>query len=185
MVKNNMEWMVGYALPKSDPNKPTKLVIPLCLQRGWAKSPGLFCMASMLARDVSEELTRLPMRKSHSTTQNTSHWQSLKLSWNSSSNHSHNRITLRGCPWLPPSSMVNKLEFAHLMEVYVGDVIQAAQTTDPAHLQNLPRAMWHSIHSIFPPPHRTGHNRQAPIHQKKAKTENSQEFGTTIRGWGV
>ena len=43
--------------------------------------------------------------------------------------------------------------------------------------------MLHGIHTIFPPPRRTGHDGQDPIHQKKAKTEGSWEFVKEILGW--
>ena len=140
-------------------------------------------MASKTARDVSEELTRLPVGTLplHSSEHLTLADLATELE------QFEQPLPLYDNPqepaWLPPSNMVNKLDFAHLMEVYVDDFIQAAQTTNPAQLQHLSRAMLHGIHSIFPPPHRTSHNGQDPIHQKKAKTEGSWEFIKEILGW--
>ena len=43
--------------------------------------------------------------------------------------------------------------------------------------------MFHGIHTIFPPPRKTGHDGQDPIHQKKAKNKGSWEFVKEILGW--
>ena len=68
---------------------------------------------------------------------------------------------------LPPSNHTNKKLFAHLIEVFIDDFIQAAQTTDEATLRHLSSALLHGIHSVFPPPKWTGHKGENPIHQRK------------------
>ena len=44
---------------------------------------------------------------------------------------------------------INK--FLHLIEVYIDDFIQLAQTTDPTQLLHLSCTLLHAIHSVFPP----------------------------------
>jgi hypothetical protein len=53
--------------------------------------------------------------------------------------------------------------------VYIDDFIQLAQTTDPAKLQHLSRAVLHGIHSVFPPLSVTGHAGEDPVSIKKLK----------------
>ncbi len=43
--------------------------------------------------------------------------------------------------------------FLHVLEVYVDDFIQMAQTTDAEQLRHLSRSLLHGIHSVFPPLH--------------------------------
>ena len=98
-------------------------------------------MASKTAWDISEELTRLPVGTLplHSLEHLT--LTDLKTELEQLEQPVLQYDNPQGPSWLPPSNMVNKLDFAHLMEVYVDDFIQAAQSTDPAQLQHLSRAM--------------------------------------------
>jgi len=55
MSKENT-WNFCYILPKINKENPIKIICPTCLQMGWCKSPQLFCMLSVTAQDVAEEL---------------------------------------------------------------------------------------------------------------------------------
>ena len=59
--------------------------------------------------------------------------------------------------------------FLHLLEVYVDDFIQLAQTTSRDALMHCSRALMHVIHSVFPPPEVTGHAGKDPILLKKLR----------------
>ena len=48
--------------------------------------------------------------------------------------------------------------FLHVLEVFVDDFVQLAQTTDEEVLRHCSSAVLHGIHSVFPPPNVTGHN---------------------------
>jgi len=48
-------WNFCYVLP-SEPGEEPMIVVPLCLQMGWCKSPAFFCSASETARDIAQEL---------------------------------------------------------------------------------------------------------------------------------
>ena len=183
IVEEGAEWNFCFVLPKVDPNEPTKLVVPTCLQMGWTESPGYFCMCSETGRDVSEQLAHLPIGSlpQHESEHLTLGDLDKELATLEEPLPTYNNP--KGPDWLPPTNQLNPLDFAHLMDVYVDDFMQAAQTTDPAKLQHLSRAMLHGIHSVFPPPRKTGHDGQDPIHQKKAKTEGSWEFVKEILGW--
>ena len=138
---------------------------------GWAESPGYFCMASETARDVSDRLAQLPISSlpAHASKHLTLDDVRDELKQLNKPLPVYN--SPRGPSWLPPKHNIDKHKFAHLMEVFVDDFIQAAQTTDPNTLQHLSQAMLHGIHTIFPPPRKTGHDGQDPVHQKKAKSE--------------
>jgi hypothetical protein len=71
--------------------------------------------------------------------------------------------------WLDDALEAHAENFLRLMEVYVDDFIQLAQTTDPAQLEHLAQAILHGIHSVFPPPAVTGHAGEDPVALKKLK----------------
>ncbi|KAL7540898.1 hypothetical protein ACHAWF_006815, partial [Thalassiosira exigua] len=71
-----------------------------------------------------------------------------------------------------------------MVEVYVDDFIQLAQTSDRDALLHCSRALLHAIHSVFPPPAITGHNGEEPISLKKLKEgEGLWEVRKEILGW--
>ena len=57
--------------------------------------------------------------------------------------------------------------FLHMLEVFVDDFVQLAQTTDEKALRHCSRAVLHGTHSVFPPPSVTGHNGADPVSVKK------------------
>ena len=150
---------------------------------GWNESPGYLCMCSETGRDVSEQLALFPLG---SLPQHESEHLTLDDLPDHLAKLDDITVTYdnpKGPDWLPPSNQLTEKEFAHLIEVYVDNFIQAAQTTDIEQLKHLSRAMLHGIHTIFPPPGRTGHDGQDSIHQKKAKTKGSWKFVKEILGW--
>jgi hypothetical protein len=75
-------------------------------------------------------------------------------------------------------------KFTHLLEVYIDDFIQLAQTSDPAQLKHLSWALLHAIHSVFPPPAITGHDDKDPVSLKKLKQgEGTWDTKKEILGW--
>ena len=60
------------------------------------------------------------------------------------------------------------------MEVFCKTFILMAQTSDPAELLHLSRALLHGIHIVFPPPKVLGHNGQYPISKKKLESGKGQ-----------
>ncbi|KAL7525140.1 hypothetical protein ACHAWF_001227, partial [Thalassiosira exigua] len=71
-----------------------------------------------------------------------------------------------------------------MVEVYVDDFIQLAQTSDRKVLQHCSRALLYAIHSLFPPPAITGHNGDEPISLKKLmEGEGLWEVRKEILGW--
>ena len=54
-----------------------------------------------------------------------------------------------------------------MLEVYVDNFIQLAQTYDEEALQRCSRALLQGIHSIFPPPAITGHVGEEPVSMRK------------------
>jgi hypothetical protein len=63
------------------------------------------------------------------------------------------------------TSHVNK--FCHLLETFVDDFINIAQTAHVEQLWHICQALLHAIHSVFPPPQITGHDGDTPISIKK------------------
>lgn len=183
VVEEAAKWNFCYVLPKLDSQEPTQLVVPKCLQMGWGESPAYFCTASETARDVGEQLTQLPIGTfpSHEMEEITmadykNEMAQLPLTLPTYDNP-------EGPDWLPPNNLTTTKNFAHLIEVYIDDFIQAAQTTEERQLRHLSSALLHGIHSVFPPPKWTGHDGQNPIHEKKTRAEGTWETQKEILGW--
>jgi hypothetical protein len=146
VVPEDDEWHFAYVLPKASPDEPTQLVIPSSLQMGWCDSPAYFCAASETARDV-KKLAAKPEG-------------SLDV-------HPLEGMLLRPQDWPELEIEQTSVKFTKLLEVYIDDFIQLAQTTDPNKLRHLSRAVRHGIHSVFPPTKVSGHTGEDPVSQKK------------------
>ena len=76
--------------------------------------------------------------------------------------------------------------FWTMLEVFCDNFIHMAQTSDPAQLLHLSRALLHVIHRFFPPPKVSGHNGQYPIYKKKLESGKVQwEVIKEVLGWMV
>jgi hypothetical protein len=117
VVPEDEEWNFAYVLPKASPDEDTYLVIPSSLQMGWCDSPAYFCAASETARDVTEDLAAEPVG-------------SLPV-------HPLESMLLHPAEWPEATIEQDVKKFLHLLEVYVDDFIQMAQTTDPKQLEHL------------------------------------------------
>lgn len=128
VCEEGKEWNFAYVLP-NHPGEPVEIVVPSALQMGWALSPPFFCAASETARDVaasyvSEAVGTLPK-------------------------HPLEDWTMPDTTSLPDTSNMNGRQgtaFLQLLEAYVDDFIQLAQTTDPEqlrHAQRLPSSRNH------------------------------------------
>ena len=74
--------------------------------------------------------------------------------------------------------------FLHMLEVFVDDFVQLAQTTNEEALRHCSRAVLHGIHSVFPPPKVTGHIGADPVSVKKLlKGEGVWAVRKEILGW--
>jgi len=164
VVPKDDDWHFAYVLPKAHPDEPTRLVIPSSLQMGWCDSPAYFCAASETARDVADKLADKPI--------------------GSLAAHPLEDMLLRPQDWPEDELEMHSQAFVRLMEVYVDDFIQLAQTTDPTKLLHLSRAILHAIHSVFPPPGITGHDGEDPVSLKKLKQgKGLWEARKEILGW--
>jgi hypothetical protein len=132
VVPEEDEWHFAYVLPPANPDDDIYLVIPSSLQMGWTDSPAFFCAAFKTAHDVTEDLAAAPLG-------------SLPA-------HPLEGMLLHPAEWPDATIEQEAAKFLHLVEVYVDDFIQLAQTTDPQQLEHLARAVIHGIHSVFPPP---------------------------------
>ena len=74
--------------------------------------------------------------------------------------------------------------FLQMLEVYVDDFIQLAQTTDQEELRHLSRALLHGMHSVFSPPSVTGHSGEDSVSIKKLlEGKGLWEVRKEILGW--
>ena len=146
------------------PDEPVQLVIPSSLQMGWCDSPAYFCAASETARDVAEKLRTTPV--------------------GSLDQHPLEHYLVPPDKWPEQEIEQHAVKFTHLLEVYIDDFIQLAQTRDPTQLTHLSRALLHAIHAVFPPPAITGHAGKDPISLKKLhQGEGTWDTGKEILGW--
>ena len=58
-------------------------------------------------------------------------------------------------------------KFLYMLEVYVDNFVQLAQTDDEEALRRCSRALLHGIHSVLPSPAITGHVGEEPLSMKK------------------
>ena len=73
-----------------------------------------------------------------------------------------------------------------MLEVLYYYLIHMAQTSDPAQLIHLSRALLHGINSVFPLPQVSGHNGQDPISKKKLESGKGQwSVKKEVLGWMV
>jgi hypothetical protein len=173
VVPEEEEWNFTYILPKADPQEPIMLVIPSSLQMGWTDSLPFFCGASETAEDIGKDLINGPIGS----------LQAHVLE-----------------PFMFPSEMMEELaanpqdgidlntehveKFCWLLETFVDDFINVAQTTDETELWHHMGAVLEAIHSIFPPPLVTGHNRDEPISIKKLlEGDGAWSARKEILGW--
>ena len=164
VVTPDEEWNFAYILPKLEPNEPTQLVIPSCLQMGWCRSASYFCAASETARDVSQALAE---QKPGTLPE-----------------HPLESFLLPPTLQLADPDSAAAWDFLHLIEVYIDDFIQLAQCSDPIQLKHLSRSILHGIHSVFPPPTFTGGNEEEPIALKKLhQGDGIWETRKEILGW--
>lgn len=168
MCKEGEEWNVAYVLP-NHPDQPVEIVVPAALQMGWAKSPAFFCAASEMSRDVAESLVHEPV--------------------GTLPQHPLEDHTMPEKLDLPRyNSAKEGRKFLHLLEVFVDDFIQLTQTSNEEESRHCSRAVFHGIHSVFPPSAVTGHNREDPVSIKKLREgdrvwETRKEIlGLTIDG---
>ena len=149
------EWNFAYVLP-SNPGEPVQIVVPSALQTGWAESLPFFCAASETARDVAETYTskRVGTLSAHPLEEGT---MPPDLAFD------------ERLPRVADMEGNEKSTFLQMLEVYVDNCIQMAQTQDPTILRHCTRAVMHGIHSVFPPPEVSGHSGEDPISQKKLR----------------
>ena len=156
------------------PNKPgedAEIVVPSAMQIGWVLSPPFLCTASETVRDVAATYAMEPV--------------------GAMPKHPLEQLTMPpeedGLFWLPEGTSVNgngSGSFLHLLEVYVDDFIQLAQTRDEDTLRHLSRSLLHAIHSVFPPPAVTGHSGAGPVSIKKLlQGEGAWQVSKEILGW--
>ncbi len=164
----------AYVLPQlpGDDDTDVQIVIPSALQMGWTSSPPLFCAATETARDVAEQLRLRPHLLPHPLEDKTINHKSLFAAIKH-----------------PNSWTVDKLaaclpRMNYLFEVFVDDFLGLIQATDEAVLQHHTRALFHAIHSIFPPVSVTGHQGEDPISLKKLdQGDGIWEHHKELLGW--
>ena len=152
VVNPDDEWNFTYVLPKLSPDEPTQLVVPSCLQMGWCESASYFCAASETSRNIGDTLAITPVGSLPP--------HPLK----------HHLVPTEAKPTQTPCALPDpnqQATFLRLLEVYIDDFIQLAQTTDKAQLLHLLRALLHAIHYVFPPPSVTGGTEEDPVAMKK------------------
>ena len=168
------EYNFAYVLPQLGPFNPDdiQIVIPSALQMGWTSSPPIFCAATETARDVAEALRTHPSLPPHPLEHKTINKTALFAAQQHPS------------AW-PTSQLPSKLQdLNYLLEVFVDDFIGLVQATDEPTLLHHTRALFHGIHSIFPPTSVTHHDGEDPISQKKLdQGEGIWETRKEILGW--
>jgi len=147
----------AYVLPQlpGDTSDDIQIVIPSALQMGWTSSPPIFCAATETARDVAETLRTTTALPAHPLEDKTIDRQGLLAAMQ----HPH--------AWAPTDLEDRLHNLNHLFELFIDDFVGLVQATDEDILRHHTRALFHGIHSIFPPVSVTGHKGEDPISEKK------------------
>lgn len=166
VLQPGKEWNFAYVLSQS-PGEPVTLVIPSAIQMGWEESPGYFCSASEMARDVIATLAGLEAPGTNTLPEHPSNqlisFPSVKDDGGSSA--------VRGA-----FSWVN-------IEAFIDDFMMMTQ--EKAHYRRLTCAALHGIQSVFPPLSVTRHKEgKEPVSVKKLrKGEADWVFEKQVLGW--
>eukprot|EP00957_Ditylum_brightwellii_P013163 994036-Ditylum_brightwellii.AAC.1 len=73
---------------------------------------------------------------------------------------------------------------ADLLEVFVDDFIGCTNDITTKHLTAISRAIFHGLHSVYPPPEVTGHPGRDSCGKKKLQKEEGRwEYAKEILGW--
>jgi hypothetical protein len=173
VVPKEEEWNFAYGLPKADPQEPIMPVIPSSLQMGWTDSLVIFCGESETARDIGKDLINEPIGS----------LQAHVLE-----------------PFMFPSETMEEVaanpqdgidldtehveKFCWLLETFVDNFINVAQTTDETGLRHHAKAVLEAILSVFPSPLLTDHDGDEPISIKKLlEGDGAWSAQKEILGW--
>ena len=163
-VNKQDAWNFCYALPPKTQTTSLddiEIVIPHALQMGWSESPPFFCAATETARDIIETY--------YNTFPNIPHHPLESFLYNHQFTQS-----------LAPRKSTTAIE------VYVDDFITCTNNNQLKHIQHLSRSVLFGIHSIFPPPHISGHAGEDPVSMKKLiQNEGLFEHKKEILGWNI
>ena len=119
-------WNFAYWLP-NHPGQLVEILVPAALQIGWAQFPTFFCAVSKTSRNVAEYLVHEPVGV---LLQHPPEETGLDLPKKNSMKKGHTVL--------------------HMLEVFVDDCIQLAQTSDEKDLRHCSRAVLHGVHSVLP-----------------------------------
>jgi len=131
VIHPNDAWNFCYVLP-GEPGEEPMIVIPMCLQMGWCKSPAFFCSASETACNLAQHL----LMDDHAVLPP----------------HPLKHLCLPSDNALPTITATNLPNLLKLLEVYVDDFISMIQGPSKHNLLHFTRAVLHGIHKNCPPP---------------------------------
>lgn len=130
---------------------------------GWTESPPLFCTRTETARDIV--------------------WHLYNDSDTPLEYHPFEEIILKQTPSLDHATPADKAKCYTILEVYVDNFCAMTNDTSLPNLRKLTQALITGIHSIFPPPHISGHHGPDPISEGKLdKGEGTWDYTKEILG---
>jgi hypothetical protein len=143
VVKPEQKWNFCYVMPDPTGSR-VRIVVPSALQMGWAESPAYFFAATETGRDIVDLLLR----------------EKVQLPAHPLEKFLEPDDTPKTAP---------KGQEHTAVSVYVDDFILAVvENEDRSLIRRVSRAALHAIHSIFPPPERSGHvGGKDPVSKKK------------------
>jgi hypothetical protein len=154
VVAPEHKWNFCYVMP-DPPGSPIRIVVPSALQMGWTESPAYFCAATETGRDI--------------------------IQWLIDSNADLPPHPMEHYLIPPeedePRSQQSAAEPEHVnLSVYVDDYILAVvENFERTLFRRVSRAALYGIHSIFPPPHISGHvGGKDPISEKKLLKDDAR-----------
>ncbi len=169
-------WHFCYTIPPASEEEDIMdrlIVVPTSLQTGWRESPPYFCTATETARDVIQAFFNGDM-------------SNLALHPVEAHMCVHPSGSLPEPTDKPAytSSQDIQQDVQRFIEVYVDDFIAGTNDLSQPNLEQMSRAILHGVHSVFPPPHISGHSGEDPVSfGKLLKGEGYWDFHKEILGW--
>ncbi len=151
VISTENAWHFCYLILKLHPDDLTEIMVPMCLQMGWCKSPPLFCTASETAWDIAQEYLdgSKPLVP-----------------------HKLEELCMPPSAQLPQLNNEQVTQVVQALNIYMDDFIGLSAGHMHEELFHFTQAVLHGIHTVFPPPEPTEDQDNEPISVKKLKQGN-------------
>jgi hypothetical protein len=180
IVDRDQRWNFCYVMP-DPPGSRIRIVVPSALQMGWKESPPYFCAATETGRDLIQWLVDTNAQFPPHPFEQFLLPADLQTTGDGSSKQKETRLDETATNMAEGDETIDN-EGAYVIKVYVDDyILGVIEDINRTLVRRVARAALYGIHSIFPPPHITGHTGgKDSISEKKLAKEDARFLGDKI-----